>query len=269
MGRNSRKHQRRKHLTPVKQPLDSLDWQRGRRRAREKRFSVMYALRKAGGRRGSRVLSLVLLALLLTLLRTPTYAQAVGGVARVSGSVYDAGTRSPLVGVTVALDGVALGISDSAGSFSAALDLSAAYQMTEIRLSAPGYGDWTMTPTALEPNVTRLLDAVYLGADAVTVYGGIVPGSIQRTAADWAAIAQLNTNAVRQPDYLPRGMRTDVSEFDIPMTITVGISPYLHCSDWLNAGQPIDEIITIDFKDYVRQVLPNEWISAWLPQSLQ
>jgi hypothetical protein len=55
----------------------------------------------------------------------------------------------------------------------------------------------------------------------------------------------------------------------MPETINVAITDYLHCSDWLNSGQAVVRVDTVNFKDYVKRVLPNEWISTWQPESLK
>ncbi|MCX7996502.1 MAG: hypothetical protein N2691_01935 [Patescibacteria group bacterium] len=60
-----------------------------------------------------------------------------------------------------------------------------------------------------------------------------------------------------------------VSIDENPETINVAITDYLHCSDWLNSGQAVVRVDTIPFKDYVRNVLPNEWISTWHPEALK
>lgn len=60
-----------------------------------------------------------------------------------------------------------------------------------------------------------------------------------------------------------------LTDLALPSTIKVARTGYLHCSNWLNAGQPVDRVETIAFKDYVKNVLPNEWISSWPEDSLK
>jgi hypothetical protein len=92
---------------------------------------------------------------------------------------------------------------------------------------------------------------------------------ITRTAEDLAAIAALEAAIMqRQPRDLD-SREDNPSHFEIPLTIKVGLTPYVHCSDWVNAGMPVDEVIEMDFKEYIRNVLPNEWVNSWHPQSLQ
>ncbi len=55
----------------------------------------------------------------------------------------------------------------------------------------------------------------------------------------------------------------------IPDTIDVAITAYANCSNWVNAGQPVIRVETMSFKEYVKNVLPNEWISSWHPEALK
>lgn len=55
----------------------------------------------------------------------------------------------------------------------------------------------------------------------------------------------------------------------MPATINVAITAYANCSNWVNAGQPVLRVDTIPFKDYVKNVLPNEWISSWETEALR
>lgn len=100
-------------------------------------------------------------------------------------------------------------------------------------------------------------------------------GSASATGAplprDPEAIARaLGTPALRDL-YVPQfdTPHSQVSHFVIPRTIKVGITPFAHCGQWLNAGQPIIEVIEMDFMEYVKNVLPNEWPNSWHPESLK
>lgn len=88
---------------------------------------------------------------------------------------------------------------------------------------------------------------------------------VQRTEADLAAIAALDALIPAEARFDPRV----VSHVQIPLTINLGLTPYAHCSDWVNNGRPITEIVTIDFKTYIKNVLPNEWPNAWHSESLK
>lgn len=96
----------------------------------------------------------------------------------------------------------------------------------------------------------------------------LTPGMVTRTAEDIAAAQQLMAG------YSPRAARAyaaprDVSHHIVPQTIRVGYTSYIHCSDWVNAGQPVNKVVEMPFIDYVKQVLPNEWPNAWHSESLK
>lgn len=92
-------------------------------------------------------------------------------------------------------------------------------------------------------------------------------GPIERTQADLEAIRLMDEAAMQAA----RGsrVRAAISHTQYPVTIRVGITPYVHCGEWLSAGQPITKIITMDFREYVKNVLPNEWPNAWPTESLR
>ncbi|MBC8171899.1 MAG: hypothetical protein H7X77_09505 [Anaerolineae bacterium] len=187
--------------------------------------------------------------------------------ARISGSVTDAQTGQPLSGATIKVNGEVVGQTDSAGQFVVSVPVSGEYLVADVSISAPNRGVWTMEATALQPGITRLLNPVALSSTAVTERDGVIPGGVRRTPADYAAIARLD-EALKQRPYAPLG-REVTSHIEIPLTIKVGLTDYIHCSDWVAAGMPVEEVLTLDFKDYIKNVLPNEWSSIWLPQSLQ
>jgi len=54
-----------------------------------------------------------------------------------------------------------------------------------------------------------------------------------------------------------------------PATIRVVRTGYLDCNAWVAAGQPVVQVDTIPFDEYVKNVLPNEWISSWPADSLK
>ncbi len=109
---------------------------------------------------------------------------------------------------------------------------------------------------------------------------GIVPASaqppapktapefpIERTAEDIAAARRLDAEAfaLREAGSEPRS----ISHVAFPMTIRVGITPYIHCGEWIANDMEITEIIEMDFREYIKNVLPNEWPNAWPTESLR
>ncbi len=104
-------------------------------------------------------------------------------------------------------------------------------------------------------------------------------GPVERTAADLEAIRQLDEAGMRAARSMtPRA----ISHFVIPQTIRVGIVfdytndqtfnatwENRHCSTWLANGQPVYEVRELDFRQYVKDVLPNEWGATWPVESLR
>lgn len=88
---------------------------------------------------------------------------------------------------------------------------------------------------------------------------------------DPEVIARALGTMIPKDTYMPRftAPSNHVSHYIIPTRIKVGITPYAHCSQWLNAGQPITEVIEMDFDEYVKNVLPNEWPNSWPAESLK
>jgi hypothetical protein len=200
---------------------------------------------------------------------TPLPLAMPSGSTAITGSAFDATSGLPVADADVLVNGERVGATDASGNFAVYLPLDAEYRMADIVVSKAGYGSWTMTQTALYAGVTRKLDPLKLGATPVTVKGGVNPGETLYTAEDLAARESLRRNIPKDPkSYLPQGRDAVVSHFEIPLTITVGITPFIHCSDWIRADKPITEVVEMDLKEYIKNVLPNEWVSTWHPQSL-
>jgi hypothetical protein len=131
---------------------------------------------------------------------------------------------------------------------------SAPYQLVTIRVRAPGYGAWRMHDAPLYPGSTRLLD-VGLGDDAVSIQAGLpraLSGEPQEAtdAPLPPALAQIGTT-------MP------------PATIRVARTGVKLCDDWVAQGRPVLYVEQVDFKEYVKNVLPNEWIARWHPEALR
>lgn len=104
----------------------------------------------------------------------------------------------------------------------------------------------------------------------ITPYGH--PTRAESTAEVPRAISEDLRIRVPQEAVIGEGKYGTASIQDIanhPSTINVAITGYAHCGDWIDAGQPVIRVDTIDFKTYVKNVLPNEWISSWEPESLK
>lgn len=93
----------------------------------------------------------------------------------------------------------------------------------------------------------------------------------ERTPEDIAAILALESSMMR--DIQRAGGLRIPSHVQMPLTIRVGIvntALYINnCSRWVQDGMPIVRVDTVDFKEYVRNVLPNEWVYTWHAESLK
>lgn len=94
----------------------------------------------------------------------------------------------------------------------------------------------------------------------------------QRTAEDIEAAAKLMAGYDPRytVPYTPRDAPSNgISQYVTPRTIRIGLTGYVSCSAWVNAGQPVNQVIEMPFNEYVKNVLPNEWIYTWHPESLK
>lgn len=208
-------------------------------------------------------LSLVLLA------AAPGVAQAQtvspGAITAVEGAVYDAETGAPVHGAVITLSDYS-GLSaatDADGTFNIPhIPIMGDYQNVTITVAAQNYGVWRMQNTVLYPGVTRILSRIELTSETQTIDMGGLP---QRGQSDTETAAQDFAALVPQVYDDTFFFSHDV----IPPTIRVGRTGYLHCSDWLNAKQPILRVEEMPFSVYAKNVLGNEWIATWNMESLR
>lgn len=193
----------------------------------------------------------------------PTDASAApSSTARVSGAVADAQTGQALQGARVALAPLAVPpvLSDAAGHFRLDdIPIAGPYAIVTVTVTAPGYGVWVMRDLALYPGVELLLD-VQPGRRDRTIDVGL-PGALGA-----------GRKTIQEPATGPRLAGTPVSNDNAPATIKVAVTPYADCGAWLNNGKPVLYVEEVPFKDYVRNVLPNEWVPSWgttAPDSLR
>ena len=123
---------------------------------------------------------------------------------------------------------------------------------TTIHISAQGFGNWTILGVRLVSNDTLLLEA-QLDADPVTI---VVPEELpqQRSRSELllASPLQLDSQQSQLDEPLPETIRVRIAE-------DVGI-----CD--LNAPYTVE---VVEFNEYVKNVLPNEWYSSWPYESLR
>ena len=119
---------------------------------------------------------------------------------------------------------------------------------TTIEVLADGFGSWTIRDVLVLPNDTLLLE-VELGEDPVDI---LVPPPRSDTSSQTGG-----------PDLmsLTMGGATDPP---LPATIRVRVTGYAYC----DTSRPYT-VEVVDFKDYIKHVLPNEWISSWPREALR
>jgi hypothetical protein len=201
---------------------------------------------------------LLALVVLLSQLSARPLAQTAAAApgpdqADVLGTITDGATGQAIGGASVSVPAFGLSaVSDTAGQFAwRGIALAEPVVATTISITAPGYGDWTIQDVRLVAGDTLILTPE-LGAEPILI---VVPPprserpdlpDSQLSAALWDAVTADQTN-------LP-----------LPSTIRVRVTGSATC----NTSAPYT-VVTVDFQEYVRHVLPNEWISGWPWESLR
>ncbi len=160
-------------------------------------------------------------------------------LASIEGWVRDAATGQPVVGAQVGAPGFSLYVeSGPDGYFSfPPVALNYAAQTTWLTVNAEGYGQWAIREVWLFAGDTLILRPELSSAPQEIV---IPPRRTGRMV--WPAAQAAETLLT-------------IENFEIPETIQVRVagSPY-HCDPW--RSYTVEEV---QFRDYVRHVLPNEW----------
>jgi hypothetical protein len=170
----------------------------------------------------------------------------------VEGKVIDAKTGAPVAGALVSAPDFALQTAtDAAGRFAwPAVALEADAVPTIVEVSADGYGLWRIEDVRFRRGDTLILD-VSLTDLPVTI---VVPGP--RPADGWPTFPMGGAALATPLD--------DQSQLPLPTTIRVRVTGYAYC----DLGRPYT-VQTVDFKEYVKHVLPNEWVASWPAESLR
>ncbi len=172
----------------------------------------------------------------------------------VAGTVTDAATGTPLAGarVTVAALGLAAD-TDSLGQFALqGAPLPSAVFTATVVVQAIGFGTWTLTGARFLANDTLLL-TTELSKQAVTIE---MPAP-RAQRPDWPAAAMMEPPPSPEP-------AVPAAAQPLPVTIRVRVTGHAHC----DTSRPYT-VENVDFREYVKHVLPNEWISSWNPESLR
>lgn len=175
--------------------------------------------------------------------------------------MLDAQTGRPIENAAVSVigNGTTRAVTDAAGNFVASsIPVAEPFLQVTITITAPGYGSWMMRDTPLYPGITRTIRI------RLTQQEQHITDTLPRALIGGEQSSIDTSRLFRSPEYF--------SSTVPPATIKVGITGYTGCQAWLDAGQPIIRVDTINFREYVKNVLPNEWLASWgndAPDSLR
>jgi hypothetical protein len=184
---------------------------------------------------------------------SPALAQEVL-LAEINGQVLSKLDETPIPEASVRLIDFGLTTyTDNNGYFSISnLAIPEFIHPTTISIQASGYGVWRIEGVRLVATDTLILEAK-LETEPTTI---IVPG--------------INPDRDFKPDLLQAYMlqpASALSQMDLPLpkSIRVRITNNVAVCN-LNASYTVE---VVDFKEYVRNVLPNEWYVTWPAESLR
>ena len=189
---------------------------------------------------------------LLSVLPRPASAQG-GFKTSITGIVLSHSSLSPISGARIQLPEFNLEtFSDSFGRFTLGdvIIPDASYQ-ADISVTAEGFGDWNMINVRLLSSDTLILD-IKLESSAVTI-----------TIPD-------GTPFERTPEKIPSlsaPLFPSIDQRDAPLLNTIRVRVTGQVGS-CNHSLPYT-VEVVDFKDYVKHVLPYEWIRDWPRESLR
>jgi hypothetical protein len=186
------------------------------------------------------MLAVGVVALLALALPFSAYSNDPTGI---EGQVRDAGTGLAVANATIEIPALGLNTqSNSQGEFSwSGLSITGDSQAVIVQISAPGYGDWTLENVRILRAETLILDAELKDTPQTIT---VPPPSSERPAGFAGA-----------GDIVPMLRALGAAEdIPIPETIRVRVTGNAICNLSIQYNVEV-----IDFKDYVKHVLPNEW----------
>ena len=194
--------------------------------------------------------------------QTPAGSAAMGDAARflrlapsarVQGSILEGATGLPVPEAIASLPSLGLqATSDASGAFAwSGIPIDGDYLATTILVTAAGFGTWTIQDVRLVPDDTLIL-SVELGLEPVTI---VVPPP-RAESPDFPS-SQLSAALLDT-------VLDDQTTLPLPPTIRVRVTGDPYC----NTSLPYT-VQTVDFMEYAKHVLPNEWIPGWPYESLR
>jgi hypothetical protein len=174
----------------------------------------------------------------------------------VRGTVLEAESGKPVVEAEIVIEQLQLATtSNNQGRFLInAIALSENPQTVSVVVNAPGYGEWRIEDVLLLAEDTLILN-VEIGSEPVLIQ--MPPPRAEPTGAYRQSELQIALDT----------LAAEMTDPPLPDTIIVRVfgPPYSPC-DPNRTGYDTQ---VIDFKYYVKHVLPNEWYYAWPGESLR
>ncbi|MEJ2550273.1 MAG: SpoIID/LytB domain-containing protein [Anaerolineales bacterium] len=198
------------------------------------------------------VVVLLIAAALMCFTLDAAIAQSGQG-ANVRGTIVTAEDDSPIAFAEVSIPLLGLSTqSDNTGRFHFNnIELSETFVPATITVRAVGYGDWTIQGVRLIAGDTLILNVELRDEPQII--------AVPQAPIDRPDLAESTQGARRE---ITPGF--DETWYPIPTTIQVRITGYAYC----DLSRPYT-VETIDFKDYAKHVLPNEWNLYWHDESLR
>ena len=214
-----------------------------------------------------RVVNLVLkfvrlLAIAFLLLSLPSVIQAQSSTTDIIGWVVDAHTGAPIPDAVVQV-GQQATMSTVDGHFHIQnVQVEAPYSLLTVTVDGDDAGRWVMQDAVLYPDVIRNLGRIELDGSTQFVQSQL-PTALRPLAEEDQQAVQ--ADSVFSDGFVPQVFSHEI----IPPIIRVGITGHLHCSEWLNDGSPMLDVVEMPFSDYVKGVLANEWVATWDIEALR
>src|SRR3990172_2807512 len=212
-------------------------------------------------RRLTRLACLLLISTTLVAWHGPSHAsRGMNGAAAqatyygaIEGRVISMATGEAVAGARVSANELGLETtSDAEGQFiMREIPLESGVFETSVSVSASGFGQWEILGARVLAEDTLLLE-VELAAEAITV---VMPPP-RAEQPDWPEI---------QGDGPAQALTIgELSGDALPATIRVRVTGYPYC----DTSRPYT-VQVLDFVEYAKHVLPNEWVSSWPWESLR
>ena len=172
---------------------------------------------------------------------------------RIEGQVVYKVNGLPISGALAASPELGLtATTDSAGRFVwPSIPMEGDVQTITVVIKATGYGDWTIQDVRLLARDTLIL-SIEMSDTPTTI---VVPPP-RAEQPDWPEVPVAQAFSADLP--------LDQMDAPLPNTIRVRVTGYPYC----DLSRPYT-VQTIDFKNYVKHVLPNEWGASWPWESIR